>query len=249
MTAAALVTGAGKRLGRAIALALAADGHPVAVHYNRSAADAEQVASHIIAEGGRATAVGADLSDPETAPDLIAQARDALGPLGVLINCASMFERDSLATLTADSWRAHLDVNLAAPVRLMQAFAAQPDTPHGAAIVNLLDTQLAAPSPVFFSYFCAKFGLEGATRLAALELAKQGIRVNGVAPGLVLPSDLQTQAQYEARQALTPLGVGLGPEDIVGAVRYLLAAPQVTGQVIPVDAGQSLMGFGNSKMG
>jgi len=130
----------------------------------------------------------------------------------------------------------------------MQAFANQNPAPTDGAIINLLDTQLTSASPERFSYFCGKFALEGATRLAAYDLGPQGIRVNAIAPGLVLPSD-QSQQNFDDRQALTPLDAGLGPADIVQAVQYLIAARQVTGHTLVVDAGQQLMGFGNAPIG
>jgi NAD(P)-dependent dehydrogenase (short-subunit alcohol dehydrogenase family) len=245
---AALVTGGGKRLGRAIALGLAQSGRPVVVHYNTSRDGADAVVAEIRKAGGVAVALSQDLSDPFAAGALIEAAREAVGPLTVLVNSASLFDADSLATLTAESWRAVVDVNLTAPVVLMQAFAQQTPAPEGGAIVNILDTQLSSASPERFSYFCGKFGLEGATKLAAMALAPQKIRVNAVAPGLVLPSG-QTQEEYERRQDLTPLGRGLGSDDIVEAVLYLVGARQVTGHVLVVDAGQRLMGFGNAPVG
>ena len=243
----ALITGAGQRLGKAIALALAEDGYSIGVHYNTSREPAEAVVSEIEAAGGKATAVGRDLSDFASAGALIGETVAALGPLDVLVNSASYYDADGLAEMTPDSWRKLTDVNLAAPVMLMQAFAKQfvaADLQSGA-IVNMLDVQLLAPSPQFFSYFCAKGGLEVATRLAAYELAPK-IRVNAIAPGLVLPSWGQTEEEFAARQELTPLGAGLDAKDIVGAARYLASAPQVTGQTISVDGGQRLMGFGNA---
>ncbi len=244
---AALVTGAGQRLGKAIALALAEDGYAVAVHYNTSRAPAEKVVEAIEAAGGKAAAIGRDLSDPFEAGALVDAAATALGPLSLLVNSASYYDSDTLATITEESWRKLTDVNLAAPVTLMQAFARQFDAAGLAsgAIVNMLDVQILTPSPEFFSYFCAKGALETATRLAAYELAPK-IRVNAVAPGLALPSWGQTDQEFADRQALTPMGAGLGAEDIVGAVRYLASAAQVTGQTIAVDGGQRLMGFGNA---
>ncbi|MEQ9638498.1 MAG: SDR family oxidoreductase [Alphaproteobacteria bacterium] len=245
---AALVTGAGRRLGRAIALGLAADGYAVGVHHHVSAAGAAEVVAEIEAGGGRAVALPYDLTDATGCGVLVERAVAALGPLSVLVNSASDFGKDSLGGLTAESWRRLVDVNLTAPVFLMQAFAAQEPVPDGAAIVNLLDTQTTSPSPIRFSYFTGKFGLEGATRLAAVDLAAEGIRVNAVAPGLVLPSE-QSPRTFAARQQLTPLGEGLGTDDVVDAVRYLIGAKQVTGQVLVVDAGQRLMGFGNTPAG
>jgi NAD(P)-dependent dehydrogenase (short-subunit alcohol dehydrogenase family) len=245
----ALVTGAGKRLGKAIARSLADAGYAMGLHYNSSADGARDIADDIRAAGGRAALLQKDLSRPETAGELIAEAADALGgPVSVLVNSASAFDTDSLADLSLDTWQFLMDVNAAAPVFLMQAFARQQPLPEAGVIINMLDTQLQSASPERFSYFCGKFALEGATRLAAFDLGPKGIRVNAIAPGLVLPSD-QSQEEFDSRQELTPLGPGLGPEDIVAAVRYLVGARQVTGHTLVVDAGQRLMGFGNSPMG
>jgi len=245
----ALVTGAGTRLGYAIAEGLAADGFAMALHYNSSAEGAEKLADKIRQAGGRATPLQQDLSTPEKAGELIEKAASAFGrPVSVLVNSASAFDTDSLATLTAETWRKLLDVNVAAPVFLMQAFAGQDPAPKGGAIVNILDTQMTSASPERFSYFCGKFALDGATRLAAMELAPRGVRVNAIAPGLVLQS-ARTREEFEQRQKLTPLGAGLGPEHIVDAVRYLVRAEHVTGHTLVVDSGQRLMGFGNAPIG
>lgn len=245
----ALVTGAGKRLGKAIARGLAETGCALGLHYNSSAEGAQALHDEIVAAGGKAVVVQKDLSKPEKAGDLIAETAAALGgPVSVLVNSASAFDTDSLSDLTRDTWQFLMNVNAAAPVFLMQAFASQDPLPEGGTIINMLDTQMQSASPERFSYFCGKHALEGATRLAALDLGPRGIRVNAIAPGLILPSD-QTRENFESRQALTPLGPGLGPQDIVAAVRYLVDARQITGHTLVVDAGQKLMGFGNSPMG
>lgn len=242
----AVVTGAGRRLGRAIALGLARWGYAVGVHYNGSADGAAETFAEIESAGGLAVRLQHDLTAAETSGAVIEAARDALGPVSVLVNSASLFDEDNLAGLTPESWRSLVDVNLTAPVFLMQAFARQHPTPPAAAIVNILDTQMTSAYPERFSYFCGKFGLEGATRLAAIELARKGITVNAIAPGLILPSG-QTEEQFARRQQQTPLGEGLGVEDIVEAVRYLVTARQVTGHTLVVDAGQRLLGFGNMR--
>lgn len=241
----ALVTGSAKRLGRAIASCLAEDGFDLALHYNRSGDEADGLRNDIEAMGRRAVTVAGDLTDPEEAASIVGAAQSQLGPLTLLVNNASLFEQDSLEGLTLQSYRRLTDVNLTAPIFLMQAFARQQNLPAGASIINLLDQQMAAPSPAFFSYAVAKIGLEGATRLAAFELAP-AIRVNGIAPGLVLPSWLQTEAKHRSRQRQMPLGEGLGADDIVQAVRYLADATHVTGQVLTIDSGQSLIGPGNT---
>jgi NAD(P)-dependent dehydrogenase (short-subunit alcohol dehydrogenase family) len=245
----ALVTGAGKRLGAAIAEGLAAQGYALALHYNASDAGAREVAARIADTGGRAVLLRRDLRAAETSGTLVADAAAELGaPVSVLVNSASSFESDSLTTLTAASWHTLMSVNATAPVFLMQAMAQQQPAPAGGAIVNVLDTQLTSASPERFSYFAGKFALDGATRVAAMALAPRGIRVNAVAPGLVLPSE-QTDAEFLARQNLTPLGAGLGPADIVQAVSYLIGAAHVTGHTLVVDSGQHLMGFGNASLG
>ncbi|WP_420339211.1 SDR family oxidoreductase [Roseibium sp.] len=245
----ALVTGAGKRLGKALAEGLAAEGFAVGLHYNSSVEGAKDLHDRIRAEGGQSVLLQKDLSHPETAGTLISDAAAALGgPVSVLVNSASAFNTDCLSDLTLDSWQFLMNVNAAAPVFLMQAFAQQDPLPDGGLILNMLDTQMQSASPERFSYFCGKFALDGATRLAAYDLGPKGIRVNAIAPGLILPSD-QTQENFDARQKLTPLGPGLGPEDVVGALLYFLNARQVTGHTLVVDAGQRLMGFGNAPIG
>ncbi len=241
----ALVTGAGKRVGRAIALGLAGDGFDIIAHYNSSASEAEEVVREIAHLGCNAWPIQADLSDPQNAAGLVNDAVAKAGALYLLVNVASLFEDDSLATMTHGSWDRLLDVNVASPVFLMKAFAQQPHLPEGASIVNFLDQQMLTPNPQFFSYFVAKIGLEGATRLAAFELAPK-IRVNGIAPGLTLPSFGQDEERFLAQQNRTPMRSGLRPEHLMDALRYLANAERVTGQTIYVDSGQHLMGLGNS---
>lgn len=243
----ALVTGSGKRLGRAMALALAEDGFDVALHCHRSVREAESLRGEIESIGRRAAVVAGDLAEPDRIASIVEDARNALGPIGLLINNASIFEQDNLADMTLESWRRLVDVNLTSQVFLMQAFARQDDLPEGASIVNMLDQQMRAPSPRFFSYSVAKIGLEGATRLAAFELAPK-VRVNGIAPGYVLASWLQTEATHRQRQSLMPLGEGLGADDIVHALRYLVNAAHVTSEILLVDSGQHLIGTGNSTL-
>ncbi len=240
----ALVTGAGQRIGRAIAIGLAEQGYDVAVHYNSSAKGADETAQKIADLGRRAATLRFDLTTAETSGNLIERTRDALGPVNVLVNSASLFDKDNLHDLDAESWSRLINVNLAAPVFLMQVFARQDPLPAPAAIINLLDTQMTSASPERFSYFCGKFGLEGATRLAATSLAPKGITVNAIAPGLVLPSG-QSETTFRSRQKLTPLGEGLGTDDIAAGVLYLIGARHVTGHTLVIDSGQRLLGFGN----
>ena len=238
----ALVTGAGKRVGRAIALGLADDGWDVAVHYNSSAGPAEEVADLIRGKGRRADCVGGDLGDPDAVAQVIPQAVAALGPLSALVNNASVFERDTAAGMTRGSWTFHMDVNLAAPVFLAQAFYGQVPPDGRAAIVNLLDHQVLRPTPGYFSYTISKCALWSATQMLAMALRPR-VRVNGVGPGLILPSGGQTEAQFAAEHARTPLKIGPTEDDVLQAVRYLLAAPTVTGQMLAVNGGAHLMAY------
>jgi NAD(P)-dependent dehydrogenase (short-subunit alcohol dehydrogenase family) len=237
---AALVTGAGRRIGRAIALMLGRAGFAVAVHYNGSEAEAESAVEAIRAAGGRAAAVQADLSVEAQAAELTGRAAAALGgPLGVLVNNASTFEMDKVDTATRESWDHHIEPNLRAPFVLIQDFARQlPETAEGC-VVNLLDQRVWNPTPYFVSYTVAKTGLWTLTRTMALALAPR-IRVNGIGPGPTLPSVHQTDAQFDRQCAAMPLGRGTSPDEIAAAVRFLLAAPAVTGQMLALDGGQHL---------
>ncbi len=235
----ALVTGAGKRLGRAIALALAEAGYAVAVHYGEGAADADALVTEITGGGGRAVALAADLANENEVAGLIGRAAEALGPLDVLVNNASVFERDEALDATRESWDRHMEINLRAPFVLAQGLAQQ--LPGGAAgnIVNILDQRVENLTPHFVSYTLSKSGLWTLTRTLALALAPD-IRVNAVGPGPVLPSPRQSQAQFDAQARATPLGRAVTPKEIADAVVFLLAAPSVTGQMIAVDGGQHL---------
>lgn len=235
----ALVTGAAKRIGRAIALKLAQAGYDIAVHYSTSGDDAQALTAQLIGRGARAAPVQADLSDPAQASALLVQSREALGPIGVLVNNASVFADDRVATVTPESWRTHIDTNLLAPILLSQAFAAQPDLPSGASIINLIDQRVLKPSPVFFSYGLSKAGLWHATRILAQDLAPR-IRVNAVGPGPTLKSIHQTQADFDREARATLLQKPTSPEEVAMTVLYLLNAPSVTGQMICVDSGQHL---------
>ena len=192
---AALVTGGGKRIGRAICLELARAGFDLAIHYRSSAEAAEAVAGEVRALGGRAATLRANLAVETEARALVPAAVAALGPLAVLVNNASVFEDDRVGSLSRATWDAHMETNLRAPIVLAEAFAAQ--APDGSAIVNLLDQRVLKPDPRFISYALSRNGLWWATRTLAQALAPH-IRVNGVGPGPTLPSTHQTPAQFEA---------------------------------------------------
>jgi NAD(P)-dependent dehydrogenase (short-subunit alcohol dehydrogenase family) len=252
----ALVTGAGKRLGAALAVDLARRGHDVAVHYNGSAEGAAAVAHDIEALGRGAALLQADLTDEAQVAALVGRAAEALGgPLNVLVNNASIYEDDTLRTATRASWDRHLESNLRAPVVLTQAFAAQaPRAPRDhegdplpqALVVNMVDTQVHRPSPDRMSYTIAKMGLHAFTTLAAQELAPD-IRVNAIGPGWTLPDAGQDDATFlRTRAAVTP-GRGPRPGDICAALGYLLDSPAVTGQTLIVDGGQQIDWWGRRK--
>jgi NAD(P)-dependent dehydrogenase (short-subunit alcohol dehydrogenase family) len=236
---AALVTGAAKRIGRAIALDLGKNGWSVAVHYHRSASEAADVVREIEAGGGRAVALHADLSREAGAHALVPLAVEAFGLLTCLVNNASLFEMDKIETVTRASWDTHIDTNLRAPLVLSQAFARQlPADAHGV-IVNMLDQRVWNLTPYFLSYTVAKSGLWTLTRTLALALAPR-IRVNGIGPGPTLPSPRQTPEQFAQQCRATPLGRGTTLEEICDAVRFILDMPAMTGQMIALDGGQHL---------
>ncbi|HEX8570093.1 MAG TPA: SDR family oxidoreductase [Caulobacteraceae bacterium] len=233
----ALVTGAARRIGRALALEAAAAGYDVAVHYNRSKDAAEALAGEIRELGVRAEIVPADLSSLDDATRLLPQAAGLLGPVTLLVNNASLFLGDRMGTLTPETWSAHLDANLRAPIFLAQAFAAQPGATG--LIVNLLDQRVWNPNPLFFSYTVSKAALWSATRTMAQALAP-GVRVNAIGPGPTLPSIHQSEADFLAEASQTLLQRRATPAEIAAALRYLIDAPSVTGQMIAVDGGQHL---------
>jgi NAD(P)-dependent dehydrogenase (short-subunit alcohol dehydrogenase family) len=235
----ALVTGAPRRIGRGLALTAADAGYDVAVHARGVDADIESLIEEIAAKGRKAVAVVGDLGDAETPAGLIAKTNAALGPLGLLVNNASLFDDDRIETLTAASFDAHMDANLRAPILLSQAFAAQVPTGAHALIVNILDQRVWKPTPQHFSYAVSKAALWQATQMMAQALAPN-IRVNGIGPGPTLPSIHQTEETFAAEAAGVLLQRHARPEEIAHALRYLIDAGAVTGQMIAVDAGQHL---------
>ncbi len=236
---AALVTGAAWRIGRAIALDLAAHGWAVAIHYNSSAEAAAALVDEITGSGGRAVAIAADLSREDETRAVIAAAAGALGPLTCLVNNASRFDRDSVSSASRDSWDAHIETNLRAPFVLSQDFAAGLPGDAEGNIINILDQRVWNLTPYFLSYTVSKTGLWTLTQTLALALAPR-IRVNAIGPGPTLKSKRQTEAQFRHQVELTPLGRATTPEEICAAVQFLLAAPAMTGQMLALDSGQHL---------
>lgn len=230
----AIVTGGAKRIGAEIVRALAADGWHVLIHYNRSEAEARALA----AEADNASLVQAELADPAAADRIIA-ALAGLPPARLLVNNASLFAHDDIRDFTVESWDAHMDVNLRAPALLTRAFAAAVGE---GLVVNLLDAKLQGPNPDFFSYTVSKYGLAGVTELAARAYAPE-IRVCGIAPSVTMVSGPQSRKNFDQVHGLNALGRGVRVEEIVAALRFLIATPSITGQIITLDGGQRFLGL------
>jgi NAD(P)-dependent dehydrogenase (short-subunit alcohol dehydrogenase family) len=241
----ALVTGAAKRLGREIALALAHGGWQVAIHYRSSPAEAEQTANDCrrIAPGVRFECIAADLADEAAARELVPQVVQRFGMLDAVVNSASLFQHDSFRSFGTDSLRAHMRTNTVAPILLATALHGHVSSRSGdGVVVNLLDQKLWNSNPDFVSYTLSKAALESANTMLALALAPQ-VRVVGVAPGLTLTSHMLTQEQFEALHRLSPLGRSSTPQDVASAVRFALENSSITGTTLLVDGGQHLMKF------
>jgi NAD(P)-dependent dehydrogenase (short-subunit alcohol dehydrogenase family) len=238
---AALVTGAGLRIGRALAVALAADGYFVFVHYNGAEAGARETVATIAAAGGHAEALRADLASAEQAEALVGQCRARDTPLVCLVNNASLFELDRAPTASAAQFDRHMAVNLRAPLLLSQAFARQLPEGETGVIVNLLDQKLFNLNPDFLTYTLSKIGLQGLTTLLAQSFAPR-VRVAAIAPGLTLRSGSQTDARFAEQHTANPLGVGVDTDDLVRALRFILQTPSFTGDTLIVDSGEHLTG-------
>ncbi|HYR65035.1 MAG TPA: SDR family oxidoreductase [Reyranella sp.] len=237
----ALVTGAGMRVGRALAMALAADGFFTFVHYNRSAAAAHRTVADIAAKGGKAKAVRADLSSARQAEALVGKCRARGVRLVCLVNSASLFKLDRAPTAKAADFDLHMAVNLRAPLLLSQALARQLPAGETGVIVNMLDHKLFSLNPDFLTYTLSKIGLQGLTTLLAQAFAPR-LRVAGIAPGLTLRSGSQTEARFAQQHTDNPLGVGVTTDDLVRALRFIVATPSFTGDTLIVDSGEHLAG-------
>jgi NAD(P)-dependent dehydrogenase (short-subunit alcohol dehydrogenase family) len=236
---AALVTGAAKRIGRAIAVDLARHGWAVAVHYHRSGDAAQAAVAEIQRTGGTAVALQADLSRESDAESLLQRATDALGPVGCLVNNASVFRPDEIDSAGRASWDAHLETNLRAPFVLIQTMARLLPQAHEGVIVNMLDQRVWNLTPHFLSYTLSKSGLWTLTRTLALALAPR-IRVNAIGPGPTLPSERQDAEQFRRQYESIPLQKPVEVAEVCEAVRFLISAASMTGQMIALDGGQHL---------
>lgn len=244
-----LVTGSARRLGRDIALALAAAGWHVAVHYRASAAEAAQTVADCLALApprGRAESFQADLADEAQARGLVPQVVQRFGSLDAVVNNASLFEHDSAASFGYEALLAHMRTNAGAPVVLAQALqehvAARSAEGVDAVVVNMLDQKLWNMNPDFLSYTLSKAALDAATTALAMALAPQ-LRVVGVAPGLTITSHLLAPEKFEALHRLSPLGRSSTVQDVVAAVKFALDNSSITGTTLLVDGGQHLMKF------
>lgn len=235
---AALVTGAGRRIGQALALEAARAGYDVAVHHRGPADEADETIAAVQALGRRAIPVRADLADEAAVRGLIGQCSE-LGPLTLLVNSASAFQDDRVGDLSRETWDLHIETNLRAPIVLAEAFAAALPADRQGLVVNIVDQRVWRPNPQFFSYTLAKAGLWWATQTLAQALAPR-IRVNAIGPGPTLPSTHQAPGEFEAEAAGVLLERRVAPDDIAAALRYLIDATSVTGQMIAVDGGQHL---------
>ena len=235
-----LVTGAAKRLGRALALDLARHGWQIVLHYNSSEKEARATAADAATAGVKVALLKADLSRESETAALVERAVAELGPLTALVNSASLFENDDWYSVSRESWDKHMETNLRAPFVLSQAFARQIPRDGSGAIVNIIDQRVLKPTPQFMSYSLSKAGLHWLTTTLAQALAPR-VRVNAVGPGPTIVNVRQSQADFARQREATVLGRGAEPQDVCDAVRYLLEASAVTGQMIAVDGGQHLI--------
>lgn len=237
--AVALVTGAGDRIGAAIAMALASSGHAVIIHYRSDAAGARTLRDRIRKAGGQAEILRADLTRRSQRKTVIARAAALLGPLTLLVNNASSFEPDGARDVDEKLWDAHFAVHAEAPVFLARDFAAQLPPGRAANIINIVDERVLHPSPAYFSYFLSKSVLWTATQTLAQSLAPH-IRVNAIGPGPVLPHKGQSQTDFEQSVAALPLRQNADPEEIARGVLAILSLPSMTGQMLALDGGKHL---------
>lgn len=239
----ALVTGAARRLGAAFVEALVADGFNVLLHHRGGGLEAQALAGRLSGAGGEVQTVSADLTVEAERARLVPEAMDRFGRLDLLVNNASLFRYDTLETVTADSLADHLAANVTAPVLMIRDFlTGRGEAVRGGLVVNLLDQKVVNPNPDFMAYTASRMALHGLIKPLAQAAAAHGVRVNAIAPGLTLPSAAHPDADFQAGARATPLGYASRPEDLVTALRYLVANPAVTGQTLVVDGGESLTG-------
>ncbi|MEQ8665649.1 MAG: SDR family oxidoreductase [Rhodospirillales bacterium] len=238
-TGSIVVTGAAKRIGRAIALDLVANGWPVVVHCHQSFDAASELVDTIRSDGGRAALVQADLANEDETARLIERAAGALGPVVGLINNASVFEHDTPMTATRETWDRHMEINLRAPFILIQAFVRQLPNKTEGNVINIIDQRVWNPTPEFTSYTLSKAGLWSLTKTLAQGLAPN-VRVNAIGPGPTLRNVHQTESAFENEWSSVLLGRKVEIGEICDAVRFILGAHSMTGQMLALDSGQHL---------
>ncbi|MDB5441827.1 MAG: short-chain dehydrogenase/reductase [Phenylobacterium sp.] len=236
---AALITGGARRIGRALVAAAADAGFDVAIHVRGVDDDAEAAAAEVRARGRKAQIFACDLRRESTTVALVGEVEAELGAVTLLVNCASVFERDAVSDMNRASWDAHMETNLRAPLVLAQAFARRLPVGREGLIVNILDQRVWRPTPEFFSYSLSKAALWDATRMLAQALAPR-VRVNAIGPGPTLASVHQDEEAFAAEASATLMERAVDPAEIAGALKYLIDAKAVTGQMIAVDSGQHL---------
>lgn len=249
MTKTALITGAAKRIGKGIALALAIDGYDVAIHFSESNTDAQNLRDQLEQFGIQATCLKADLMDDRQIASLVDRASESLGnELTLLINNASIFEEDSIKTMTLESWDRHIYTNLKAPAFLSQAFANQVskcaldqngELISKSNIINIIDQKVLNTNPNFLTYTLAKSGLWNLTRLSAQALGPD-VRVNAIGPGPVLKAIHQSEEHFQKQRKDTILGRGSDVDEICNAIKFILGSPGFTGQMLSIDGGEHL---------
>jgi NAD(P)-dependent dehydrogenase (short-subunit alcohol dehydrogenase family) len=240
MKKAALITGAAKRIGAAMALGLARSGYDIALHYRTSNVEAREVAAEIEKLGRKTALLSADLGQEAETSRLVAAARKEIGSLSLLVNSASVFEQDDVLSMTRESWDKHMETNLRAPLKLAQDFASQAEASQDNLIVNIIDQRVLKLTPQFLSYTASKAALFALTTTLAQALGPKNIRVNAIGPGPTMRNPRQSEDDWRRQNASTVLGRGATADDVVDALLYLACARSVTGQMIAVDGGQHL---------
>jgi len=237
-----LITGAAKRIGKAIAFAMSDNGWDVAVHYNHSQNEAEDVVKHIRSKGVNAFMFKADLTKETQTQTIFSQVNEKLGVVSCLVNNASVFKNDTIENFSSATWNENISVNLHAPAILMQEFTKQLPAQINGNIINMLDYAVLRYPEKFISYTASKAGLWALTQQLAYSLAKRGVRVNAIGPGNTLPNQFESQERFNASRLASPLSVGADPDEICRALLFILSSPSMTGQMITLDGGKHLAG-------
>lgn len=239
---AVLVTGAAKRIGKAIAISMAKAGWNIGIHYNTSQTEAADTIKHIESIGVKACLVQADLGNEKQARGIIEQVNKQIGVVTCLVNNASVLKNDTIQNFTSASWDENMAVNLYAPTILMQEFIKQLPNSGGGNIINMLDYSVWRYPEKFVSYTASKAALWALTQQLAYSLAKHGVRVNAIGPGNALPNQFESDKRFQESRLASPLAIGTDPEEICRTLHFILSCPSMTGQMIALDGGKHLVG-------